>query len=970
MKVTNFKLDALVLGTVRPIAGSLLVAGALFCLGLMSAHAQTVDLENGLVAYYPFNGNANDESGNGNDGTVHGAELADDRFGNNNSSFSFKYGPVSEGGSYISAPVANYSFGNSPRTVSAWVKPVNTESHVFFSYGNLTKGWQSGGHNNPGSDVFYGLGSLVDQNTFSIGRDGGGEMVRHNYTPDKWYHVVIKYSNESGKASLYVDGKLSAEDDRKYATSTETDFRIGAFVDNYPTWDGLIDDIRIYNRALSEAEVAELYELEKPEELDLNTGLVAYYPFNGNANDESGNGNDGTVHGAELAEDRFGSSDDAYAFDGNGQYIGIPHTDELNFGASNLTISFWISANVVDKTFYIIGKSPGNNGTQKWAITYNVITGESGIQFHVNPGNHWVASTKQNLPLKTWQHITITKTDTRYDIYIDGEHFSNGIGPASNGAGNTAPLTIGSIEGGGFVNGVIDDVRIYNRALSEAEVAELYELEKPEELDLNTGLVAYYPFNGNANDESGNGNDGTVHGAELAEDRFGNGNSSFSFKYGPVSEGGSYISAPVANYSFGNSPRTVSVWVKPVNANSHVFFSYGELTTSHNNPGSDVFYGLGSSVNHQETDNVIDNVVMVVDASGSMGVPMANTGRDRMSVAKDALKQVLGQIPDTTHVGILVFPTGNWVYPLGPRKESMLTGAIDSIQSGGGTPLGDYMKRGADALLEARKKQFGSGTYRLVVVTDGEADDHQKVELFTPDIISQGITIDVIGVEMASRHTLAAMVHSYHSADDPESLKKAITEVFAEVASGGFSQNTFSIGRDGGGESIRHNYTPDGGWYHIVINYSNESGKASLYVDGKLSAEDDRKYATSTETDFRIGAFVDNYPTWDGLIDDIRIYNRALSEAEVAALYELEKSIGGGTTEPEPSIIEIVAITKAPFAFSFGAKEGRVYDVQSSEDLRSWGTLKSYNGTGTLIRFEDERDQVFPQIYYRVKVAE
>ena len=70
------------------------------------------------------------------------------------------------------------------------------------------------------------------------------------------------------------------------------------------------------------------------------------------------------------------------------------------------------------------------------------------------------------------------------------------------------------------------------------------------------------------------------------------------------------------------------------------------------------------------------------------------------------------------------------------------------------------------------------------------------------------------------------------------------------------------------------------------------------------------------------------------------------------------------------SIIEIVAITKAPFAFSFGAKEDRVYEVQASQDLRSWGTLESYNGTGDLIRFEDLRDQVFRQIYYRVRVAE
>jgi hypothetical protein len=193
---------------------------------------------------------------------------------------------------------------------------------------------------------------------------------------------------------------------------------------------------------------------------------------------------------------------------------------------------------------------------------------------------------------------------------------------------------------------------------------------------------------------------------------------------------------------------------------------------------------------------VTDSVVVVVDASGSMGSVMAGTGRDRMSVAKDALKQVLGQIPDTTDIGILVFPTGNWVYPLGPRKESMLVGAIDSIQSGGGTPLGDYMKQGADALLKARKEQFGYGTCRLLIVTDGEAGDQRKVESFTPDIISRGITIDVIGVEMASRHTLATKVHSYRNADNPESLRQAITEVFAEVATGDASkggENAFEL---------------------------------------------------------------------------------------------------------------------------------------------------------------------------------
>ena len=80
-----------------------------------------------------------------------------------------------------------------------------------------------------------------------------------------------------------------------------------------------------------------------------------------------------------------------------------------------------------------------------------------------------------------------------------------------------------------------------------------------------------------------------------------------------------------------------------------------------------VLAGLWAAPLGQAQVQVTDNVVVVVDASGSMDTHMAGTGRDRMSVAKDALKQVLDQIPDTTHVGILVFPRGNCVYPLGPR---------------------------------------------------------------------------------------------------------------------------------------------------------------------------------------------------------------------------------------------------------------------------------------------------------------
>lgn len=182
-----------------------------------------------------------------------------------------------------------------------------------------------------------------------------------------------------------------------------------------------------------------------------------------------------------------------------------------------------------------------------------------------------------------------------------------------------------------------------------------------------------------------------------------------------------------------------------------------------------------------------DNVIIVLDASGSMNERMkGNMGKQRINriqAAKTAIKEVMKTIPQTTQVGLLVFGGSHngWIYPLGPRDDQKLFSSLDKVNAGGGTPLGKYMKMGADQLLNTRKKQYGYGSYRLLIVTDGEATDANQVEEYTPDIISRGIITDVIGVDMKRAHTLATKVHSYRSANDPSSLKKAIQEVFAEV---------------------------------------------------------------------------------------------------------------------------------------------------------------------------------------------
>ena len=180
-----------------------------------------------------------------------------------------------------------------------------------------------------------------------------------------------------------------------------------------------------------------------------------------------------------------------------------------------------------------------------------------------------------------------------------------------------------------------------------------------------------------------------------------------------------------------------------------------------------------------------DNVVIVLDASGSMSGEMG--GIDKMTAAKRAIEAVLRTVPETTQVGLLVFSSrrdADWVYPLGPRDDARLTAALAQVQPDGGTPLGAYIKKGADRLLEERDRQLGYGTYRLLVVTDGEASDMDLTRRYPPEVMARGIIVDVIGVKMKGDHSLATQVHSYRRADEPEALEEAIAEVLAEVGNG------------------------------------------------------------------------------------------------------------------------------------------------------------------------------------------
>lgn len=183
-----------------------------------------------------------------------------------------------------------------------------------------------------------------------------------------------------------------------------------------------------------------------------------------------------------------------------------------------------------------------------------------------------------------------------------------------------------------------------------------------------------------------------------------------------------------------------------------------------------------------------DNIVIVLDDSGSMREKMKGSKAHRMEAAKQALISVVKQLKPDTKLGVRLLngARGNkhWIIPLGPISTNQAIASIEAVKADGGTPLGDALREATDELLRLRETQK-YGVYRLLVITDGEANDANLLEAFLPDILSRGVVVDAIGVDMRQDHTLATRVHSYRRANDDEALKRAVVEVLAESSFSG-----------------------------------------------------------------------------------------------------------------------------------------------------------------------------------------
>ena len=238
----------------------------------------------------------------------------------------------------------------------------------------------------------------------------------------------------------------------------------------------LISNTTYYVKAYATNSVGTSYgnEITFTTVVDVTTGLIAFYPFNGNANDASGNGNNGSYNGT-LINDRLGNSNSAISLNGINNMITLPGNNGYN--TDTFTINFWTYANSYNihqqVQYGVIGSSGRFSlGWKNTNIGYSPNTCAGGYALSGN------STTLTGVQTGQWHMLTYVIQGTTTKFYLNG-NFIQTVNTASNLTCFNSNMNLylgGDILGGviEYYNGRFDDIRTYSRALNQSEISYLF----------------------------------------------------------------------------------------------------------------------------------------------------------------------------------------------------------------------------------------------------------------------------------------------------------------------------------------------------------------------------------------------------------------------------------------------------------------------------------------------------------------
>ncbi|MEI6749473.1 MAG: LamG domain-containing protein [Bacteroidota bacterium] len=517
---------------------------SLFCFS--SALASTISssnntgLSDGLVGYWTFDGKdthwtsavtgtTNDLSGQGNIGTLTNmSRVSTPIIGIMGQGL--KFDGVDD---HVNAGTQTSLDITGAFTVSVWVKSTKNNAALF--QGVVGKA------NYNGDELGYFLTKRTDNKYYfqvSLGGYTRNELTTYSnnaYVDNEWHHLVGVLLAD-GTHYLYVDGiqqtAHSGTGTFRPATSARPLVIGTAYSDFYTVvnekFGGSIDDVRIYNRALSATEVSRIYNASVSSKINttqtpkdiLSLGLVGYWTFDGKDNhwtsatagtatDLSGQGNTGTLTNMSRSlTPVVGKTGQALKLDGVNDYVDLGNISSLNFGMSNFSIGFWIKTSTNNDGAVYTKKTGGYSsvGAGVEIIKDSAVGLRLSLSDGVNGSAFWLD--RNSVATNEWIYVVVV-VDRVNNIayrYKDGVRGSNVDISTITGLVNTSEFAkIGtSNDAWGAFDGSIDDVRIYDRALSATEVSRIYNSSASSKMNmtqapkdtLSSGLVGYWSFDG------------------------------------------------------------------------------------------------------------------------------------------------------------------------------------------------------------------------------------------------------------------------------------------------------------------------------------------------------------------------------------------------------------------------------------------------------------------------------------------
>lgn len=912
--------------------GALYIGGADSMKNVSTGSLGTEEKSLGPVAYWKFDegvgSTAYDSTSNKNNGTISGTSWQTDDQCISGKCLEY---PAAGGGG-ISIPNSNsLKLGTDNFTVSGWVN-LRDYTYPKSTFMITSNGSGCHGAGNAGFDIghnYYSGGSrfCINDGTnviyTALNYDAGYQPID---TKNKWTFFTYIFDRSSGRVKVYVNGTKQSNELNISAVTGSINNASLTYLSTLYGWqtDGKYDDVKIYKYSRTAAQIAADYNsglsrqssskgtsvsLGSPGASNLSNGLVGYWKMDeasagtgSTAYDASGNGNNGTGTGTSIIAGKFGNGKSFSASD----YVNVPYNSILD-QINTVTLVAWVKFTTTANT--VVVEKSSNNTHYQFQIFSSVqgsgLGGELVFMLQPDPTN-WVIA-KQQSNDGQWHQVvgTYDRSIKTASIYIDGVLKNTNNNIATGPTSNASPLLMGSRTGAGGFGGSVDEVRIYNRALSPKEVTDLY--------NFAPGPMGYWNFNEKngtvANDTSGNNKTLTIYNSP----NWTQGKNGGALEYNGSTQYARRTGDSDFNRTAGQE-LTVSAWIYPkrlagqyqdlvVNRSAS---SYNWMLYQHSSDGSIQLHGVAQyKSTYIPPLNNWTHIEATVDSSGNYRL-YANgvlvQGPISYSYSPSA----------TSELSIGNF--GTWEYYLGRIDEVKIYNyartqgqVVEDMNGGhplGGSPVGSqvgYWKfdEGYGAVTNNSGTQgnvlagsisntvwTNNGKYGKALSFNGSSS-----VVYTTSTVPLTSEATYTGwFNIASFNDYASVFGNFKYGDGsaPVGMNfipfNGFIRVCSGIGSGAYVINDFSS-----------NEITTNQWLYGALVYNGTTIK--VYINGKLIGSANRT-VNHSNTIFAVGRWATDYSSgyyFPGIIDEVKVYNGALSDDEIKIDYNRGQAMQMGT---------------------------------------------------------------------------